>query len=433
MKQTIIRLFSLLLLGMVAMGAQATAYYKNYRIKLDGNPTGKGKVYVSWTINNDGTSTTDNNAESVDVNATVSSSNGYHCKLYAVPIQGYELLGFSTELHEKVSDYTEDEFIKKENDPNTRMMSGDQVTLGENGTEEKDNDGSGDTGYDDAQKAGWANAPIKQFYAIFKETLINVKVEYFQPGFSAEQSSTCGTWTRELTTDGKVLLTAIPKPGFIVKEWRDANGTVSTENPITVENEDVTYYPNFDLAPFEMPNSTLATFSHVYFVNYEAAKPDGLKAYKVTAIGANGLTLEQVKQVNANTGVIIEAEPNETYTITYNGVIFPSDQNGNLLKSSASGPVQANGKIYVLAKKNQGLGFYKLADGAEVPQGKAYLEIDDANNARDFFGFDDGTTTSISSVAEVEQPTPIYNMAGQRVSSSFSGLVIQNGRKYIRK
>ena len=437
MKQTIIRLFSLLLLGMVVTGAQATAYYKNYRIKLDGNPTGKGKVYVSWTINNNGTNTTDQNAESVDAKATVSSSNGYHCKLYAVPIDGYELLGFSTVLHEDISDYTEDEFIKKEDDQNVRMKSGDQVTLGENGTEKDDNDGEGDDGYETAQ-AKWKNpdyngAPTMQFYAIFKERLINVEVDYFQPGFIAGQNSTCGTWTRELTTDGKVLLTAIPKPGFIIKEWRDANGTVSTENPITVENENVTYYPNFDLAPFEMPNSTLATFSHVYFVNYESAKPDGLKAYKVTAIGANGLTLEQVKQVNANTGVIIEAEPNETYTMTYNGVIFPKDQEGNLLKSSASGPVQANGKIYVLAYKSQGLGFYKLADGAEVPQGKAYLEIDDANNARDFFGFDDGTTTSISSVAEVEQPTPIYNMAGQRVSGSFSGLVIQNGRKYIRK
>ena len=383
---------------------------------------------------------------SCDVKATIGengddpndkSKGFYECWLYAKANPGYEFKGFVTKLKEN---YDESDFLVRLDANNfDRHGDGFLVNVNIDRTEDAKSEGTDQSQVDEARSKArslnnWNEAPDHQFYAIFKETLFNVKVEYFQPVYSAEQSSTCGTWTRELTTDGKVLLTAIPKPDFIIKEWLDANGTVIKENPITVENEDVTYYPNFDLAPFEMPNSTLATFSHVYFVNYEAAKPDGLKAYKVTAIGANGLTLEQVKQVNANTGVIIEAEPNETYTMTYNGVIFPKDQEGNLLKSSASGPVPANGKIYVLANKDsKGLGFYKLADNEVVPKGKAYLELDDANSARDFFGFDDGTTTSISSVTEVEQPTPIYNMAGQRVSGSFSGLVIQNGRKYIRK
>lgn len=113
---------------------------------------------------------------------------------------------------------------------------------------------------------------------------------------------------------------------------------------------------------------------------------------------------------------------------------YAEDNSDNILKGALDGPVAANGKIYVLANKEpKGLGFYKLKNNEVVPQGKAYLELDDANSARDFIGFDDETTTSISSVTKTEQSAPAYNMAGQRVSGSFSGLVIQNGRKYIRK
>ena len=119
--------------------------------------------------------------------------------------------------------------------------------------------------------------------------------------------------------------------------------------------------------------------------------------------------------------------------MSYQGLFFDEHNDDNLLKGAASGPVDANGKIYVLANGKHGVGFYKLANNEQVPKGKAYLELDDASSARDFIGFDDETTTSISSVTEVEQTTPVYNMAGQRVSGSFSGLVIQNGRKYIRK
>ena len=426
MKQTMIRLFSLLLLGMVATGAQADTYFKNYTIKLNATPSGCGKVYVKT---NDQNTEKQNvgGTESVELNATISGGdNVYKCTLVAEQNEGFSFAGFTKELKQS---YSDEDFISK--------ISPYDVVLGNQTSENVDvivkQGGDVTAGYNEAVKKGWDNAPTCQFYAIFEKKQFNVNVAYLEPIANQKQSETCGTWTRELTTDGKVRLTAIPKPGFIIKEWIDSNGTIITDNPIVVENEDVTYYPNFDLAPFEMPNSTLATFSHVFLVNYESTINQGMKAYKVTAIGANGLTLEQVHYVGSNTGVIVEAEPNATYTMTYYGVFFNLDDGGNLLKSSASGPVPANGKIYVLANKKQGLGFYKLADNEEVPQGKAYLEIDDANNARDFIGFDDGTTTSISSVAEVEQPTPIYNMAGQRVSSSFSGLVIQNGRKYIRK
>ena len=229
----------------------------------------------------------------------------------------------------------------------------------------------------------------------------------------------------------KVKLTAIPAAGMRFVCWRDANNQeLTTDLEYIVDNVASSYKAEFNLAPHTLP-AELSTYSNSKQSRFDYEN-SGLSAYKVTAVN-DKLTLVKVRHANAGEGVILQGETGKEYETSYTGLFLDEDNSDNLLKGTASGPVTANGKIYVLANKKQGLGFYKLADNEEVPQGKAYLEIDDANNARDFFGFDDGTTTSISSVTEVEQPTPIYNMAGQRVSSSFSGLVIQNGRKYIRK
>ena len=46
-----------------------------------------------------------------------------------------------------------------------------------------------------------------------------------------------------------------------------------------------------------------------------------------------------------------------------------------------------------------------------------------------------GTTTGIDNITvdELDENAPIYNLAGQRVSKDAKGIVIQNGKKYIRK
>lgn len=45
-----------------------------------------------------------------------------------------------------------------------------------------------------------------------------------------------------------------------------------------------------------------------------------------------------------------------------------------------------------------------------------------------------GTTTAISSIkSNTVDNAAIYNLAGQRVSKTFKGLVIKNGKKYIAR
>ena len=46
----------------------------------------------------------------------------------------------------------------------------------------------------------------------------------------------------------------------------------------------------------------------------------------------------------------------------------------------------------------------------------------------------DGATTGITSVdAGNDADAPAYNLSGQRVDSSYRGVVIQNGKKTLRK
>lgn len=437
MKQTIIRLFSLLLLGMVATGAQAGTYFKKFNVSLNSVPTGAGKVYITIDDNertirqNNSSIDNDDITVTATINASSTETNEYVCKLWAIPEPGYKLVRFQKD--------GESEIINP-----TSVIGGERVIL-----EKPENL---DQATKDEPKTGTASS----YHAIFEPTDVYVTADYYFFGFAGYQNRDYGTFTYSKNSDGsKVILTATPGDRMRFKRWHRTKSyniaynsiepvceSVSDEPVIEVDNDPTkseVYRPEFDLEIVNMPaNSNIMTYCHKMGPRFD--EQNVAEAYKVTSIENGILKMEKIKHIGPTEegghGVILKAPQGSEITLTYGYLNLGEnveDNKDNLLKGAEDGPVPANGKIYVLAYKSQGLGFYKLADGAEVPQGKAYLEIDDANNARDFIGFDDGTTTSISSVAEVEQPTPIYNMAGQRVSSSFSGLVIQNGRKYIRK
>ena len=53
------------------------------------------------------------------------------------------------------------------------------------------------------------------------------------------------------------------------------------------------------------------------------------------------------------------------------------------------------------------------------------------------FSIDGGEATGISAITAdgsiiVNDKAPMYNLAGQRVSDSYKGVVIQNGKKFIK-
>ena len=185
-----------------------------------------------------------------------------------------------------------------------------------------------------------------------------------------------------------------------------------------------------------------ATFSSDYKLDFSNT---GVKAYKATTNTNSSVHLEEVTVVPANTGVLLYSETADDYTIPVS-TETASNMSGNKLVSTANGAHNVTAeeyeKAYVFGKLNDEVGFFKAAVGKTVAQGRCYLLLDEAislSQDAPFLSiiFDEGATTKINlndnDNLNFDQNAPRYNMAGQRVSDSYKGIVIVNGKKYINK
>lgn len=148
------------------------------------------------------------------------------------------------------------------------------------------------------------------------------------------------------------------------------------------------------------------------------AEPTGC-AYKFETTKAGSLTV--AVQLNGNKGFhILDADFAEVAPASYN---LPSDKDGD------SQTLEQNEKgENIIAEKSNGTVTFSVAEG-----GTYYVFA--AGTKMGFFGFkyEAGTPTGISSVkSEVAQNGKTYNLAGQQVSDSYKGLVIKNGKKYVK-
>ena len=159
--------------------------------------------------------------------------------------------------------------------------------------------------------------------------------------------------------------------------------------------------------------------------------------FKATKKNPNTVHVESVTIVPARTGIIIKGEPGE-YQVPTTVEESADDFSNNLLVANVS-------EIYTVTEADEGFiyryvnnegtaMFQKAKAGQIVSAGKAYLRLTEAS-ALDFIGFDDDTMTGISQMATNASSvngSPAYNLNGQRVSNSYRGIVIQNGKKFKR-
>ena len=147
------------------------------------------------------------------------------------------------------------------------------------------------------------------------------------------------------------------------------------------------------------------------------AEPTGC-AYKFETTKAGSLTV--AVQLNGNKGFhILDADFAEVAPASYN---LP-------VKGGASQEFTQNEKgENIIAEKSNGTVTFSVAEG-----GTYYVLA--AGTKMGFFGFkyEAGTSTGISSIeAAAKNDGKTYNMAGQQVSGSFKGLVIKNGKKFVK-
>ena len=160
-------------------------------------------------------------------------------------------------------------------------------------------------------------------------------------------------------------------------------------------------------------------------------------AYVVSAAGET-TTLKSVTSVPVNTPVLLKGAGAKTITVTASA----SAPASNLLKVSNGNVVGDGEHIYVLANKNNGVGFYLWDPTGEVkiPAGKVYLDTTGAGaKGLEYFSLDDSIieesetngikATTVGGIMNGQ----FYNLAGQRVSNPTKGLYIVNGKKFVIK
>ena len=214
-------------------------------------------------------------------------------------------------------------------------------------------------------------------------------------------------------------------------------------------NDNNTFYVKVDIIDMPATVSSLgySTFSCDRALDLSNAST-GLTAYKASVNSNNLVVLTKVTgKVAAGTGLLLAGTSGTIPVVTTSeGTDISSS---NLLKASltdtevAASNANNSGKYhyFLAAPSGANIGFYNIASTQTSGAGKAYLETTTAlapasSSARVAWIFD-GETTGINAIDNeqltIDNNAPMYNLAGQRVSKSYKGVVIVNGKKMLNK
>ena len=199
------------------------------------------------------------------------------------------------------------------------------------------------------------------------------------------------------------------------------------------------YYKNGSQQPIQLykkvveeENITIGSAGYATYVTKKAIKINPhINAYAVLAINETktSVALDKLTEVPASTPIIVEGAEGE-YPCT---VIENAESPATNLLTVSTGVTGDGATIYALANKDQGVGFYPVGNGIEVPAGKAYLEIPPTMSVKGFLALG-GLADAINNIAVETANGTIFNIAGQKVQNiTKGGLYIVNGKKVIVK
>ena len=222
-----------------------------------------------------------------------------------------------------------------------------------------------------------------------------------------------------IQNDKKYNLT-VAAPGYIDYAEKDVDLSQSINKDIALDVEPVA------LTVGEDGN---ALFSATRAIDFSLT-PE-VEAYVVTAVNGNYTELAPVTTVPAGTGVLVKAKAGN-YSL--NAVPEADAVAKNLLVATAEDYTVAASdvkKVWTLGtdtKKN--VPCFVSVEGTVVPAGSAYLA---AAAEVPYIYLDKASGISgINAAAGLDTKAPMYNLAGQKVNASYKGIIIQNGKKFIK-
>lgn len=170
-----------------------------------------------------------------------------------------------------------------------------------------------------------------------------------------------------------------------------------------------------------------------YEMNFSSTN---VKAYQIVEVVEGNQSYaraEEVSVVPANQAVLVRSDNGAgTYQIPVTRTSATLES--NLLKASME-PITATAAntIYCLANVSGNTGFYPVAVGTTLPQGKGYLDMSGSNAkpARILLEGNDATGIAIPTTETAENAT-VFNLSGQRLSKPQHGINIIGGKKILK-
>ncbi len=164
---------------------------------------------------------------------------------------------------------------------------------------------------------------------------------------------------------------------------------------------------------------------------------DGLTKYTCAGVsGDNTLNLaESTGAFTQNTPYIVSAPSGSKFTIIgWDKGSRATHKIGLLTGVLTEDGVAVPPESYILAKKDERLGFYQVAEGANYicAQYKCYLTVEDEDTPVKAFYFEgSGIETAIENVMGAQENGAIYDLQGRRVEKAVKGIYIVNGKKVV--
>lgn len=224
-----------------------------------------------------------------------------------------------------------------------------------------------------------------------------------------------------------------------------ANATLYVPYGSVAAYEEANYWKDFKnikviTEDITIGSAGMGTFCSIHALDFSGT--DDIKAYIVSAFKPNTgeVTLTRITDVPANTGIVVKGDA-DTYTIPWGaGETVVANMLVGVTENTVLNKVDGDYTNYILAKKNNKLGFYAVTDGSTLSAGKAYLPLPTAQLPSGTAGarqltmvFDDETTGIQQIQSDVKSNGDYYDLQGRRVSTPTRGLYIVNGKKVVIK
>jgi hypothetical protein len=176
-------------------------------------------------------------------------------------------------------------------------------------------------------------------------------------------------------------------------------------------------------------NAGWATYVTKRSVDFSNAEVKAYTAkYDATA---NTITLSPVTTVPGNTAVVLKGNAG-TYNLT-RAESADAVSDNDLEYKDNDYTVTAEKTNYILAQNGDVCGFYPVEVNTTIAAYKGYIYIKNASAAKDFYAIGKTTTNINNALINNAQRGVRFNLNGQRVSDSYKGVVIENGKKFVVK